>query len=446
VVTGKVRVSPNISIGALKQYSFSQEVQESISHSNNDMLERSASFQAEPKDNPGAAVVSMSQDTNALGKHITTEPHTLLLPAMSSFSNVVNPAKQDGIIPLSDVEHLALSMPKLSDPKRFTFPDINGENAEHPLPLKSQACEFASLNSVIHPSAPITPYSPNPSIAVGSSNPFSSSKNRLADFQVNVESGSRVRDKDNFDFEFMAEVNFAISAHFGESNVRLKFQAYIQRFVAMAATYEALRYGKTYLCFPSPKFARMEECADEPVAMVSETHSKKMSLGSVLGKKIFSKSEKPSETKRNHSESGDSMTLQENAPPIGITDPAMLCPDSHAGFGAVWLNEDSRQRDLEAHAGVIEAWRAHSPSYQNYISDRCLQSSLWQSSGINLKGRLDIQHQIQRFQSDDLDSKTVQRILLLLLEFIQTSDDITEVQFQISVMVFKSRVYALLNL
>jgi hypothetical protein len=58
--------------------------------------------------------------------------------------------------------------------------------------------------------------------------------------------------RETYDYEFMTDVMAAIHAHYGEHAIRAKFEAYVMRFVHLAALYEQRTLGEAVIGFPLP--------------------------------------------------------------------------------------------------------------------------------------------------------------------------------------------------
>ncbi|WRT67755.1 uncharacterized protein IL334_004727 [Kwoniella shivajii] len=137
---------------------------------------------------------------------------------------------------------------------------------------------------------------------------------------------------DCVDNQFMDEIISAMSSHYGESNIRLRFVDYLNRFVRIAAHQEYIQTGSTRIGYPSVAYR-----------------------------------------------------------------------DGQLGSGAVFADEQSKNRELWANAHRVEAWRK-TGSYKLFAKD-------WQSRMKKRSVEFDVQHQIARLRSaknmSDAEAETI---------------------------------------
>ncbi|KAJ3356358.1 hypothetical protein GGF32_001517 [Allomyces javanicus] len=247
------------------------------------------------------------------------------------------------------------------------------------------------------------------------------------------------RSTENADLAFIAEVQHAIASHRGEIYVRSLVQAHVQRFVAVAAVYEALKYGTTQLVPPPPPLpprvpppppAENESYKRSSVSRASGSPLLRSSSARALARNTSS----PDMAEAPGSPRAQPATLLS---PTGEAAPKSPASVALAGFGAVWPDAESRVRDLTVHAGVIDAWRGMSPSYGNYIADiaamaatvvaarpvpqQPVMTPLEASCAV---GVLDLQHHLDMLRQLKLDGPHIEQVYDLLISHIVTDEDV----------------------
>ncbi|KNE73133.1 hypothetical protein AMAG_17281 [Allomyces macrogynus ATCC 38327] len=231
----------------------------------------------------------------------------------------------------------------------------------------------------------------------------------------------------------------AIASHRGEIYVRSLVQAHVQRFVAVAAVYEALKYGTTQLVPPPPP---LPPRVPPPPPAENESY-KRSSVGRASGSPLLRSSSARALARNTSSpDMADAPGSPRTQPatllsPTGGAAPKTPASVALAGFGAVWPDAESRVRDLTVHAGVIDAWRGMSPSYGNYIADiaamaatvvaarpvpqQPVMTPLEASCAV---GVLDVQHHLDMLRQLKLDGPHIEQVYDLLISHIVTDEDV----------------------